>query len=109
LATIHPTEQATWPPEAVATVQQLAQDLSELRERADQLQRALYSRIVIEQAKGVLAERLAVAPDEAFDVLRRSARSSRTRLHDLARDVVVSPRTPSPVAQEIGRRRGHGA
>ncbi|WP_394427957.1 GAF and ANTAR domain-containing protein [Streptomyces sp. SGAir0957] len=49
-----------------------------------QLQTALDSRIVIEQAKGVLAARLQVPMDEAFALLRAHARSSRQRLTVLA-------------------------
>ena len=52
-----------------------------------QLQAALTSRIIIEQAKGVLAERLKISADEAFEVLRGAARSSNRLLSDLARDV----------------------
>jgi transcriptional regulator with GAF, ATPase, and Fis domain len=55
---------------------------------AEQLQHALTSRIVIEQAKGVLAERGSLDIDEAFDRLRRYARNSNTRLTDLARGIV---------------------
>jgi AmiR/NasT family two-component response regulator len=54
-----------------------------------QLQAALSSRILIEQAKGVLSERWRVAPDEAFDVLRRHARASHQSLAGLA-DAVVT-------------------
>jgi hypothetical protein len=54
---------------------------------AAQLQAALTSRVVIEQAKGVLAERLQVSADEAFAVLRGAARSHNWLLSDLARDV----------------------
>ncbi len=54
---------------------------------AGQLQQAVTSRVVIEQAKGVLAERLQVSPDEAFEVLRSAARSRNRLLSDLARDV----------------------
>ncbi|MDT3316984.1 GAF and ANTAR domain-containing protein [Microbacterium sp. KSW4-11] len=53
-----------------------------------QLQRALDSRVVIEQAKGVLAHAHQIDMDEAFQRLRDRARSSRRRLADLARDVV---------------------
>ena len=52
-----------------------------------QLQLALNSRVVIEQAKGVLAERLQISPDDAFEVLRGAARSRNRLLSDLARDV----------------------
>jgi hypothetical protein len=54
---------------------------------AGQLQLALTSRIVIEQAKGVLAERLQISTDQAFEVLRGAARSRNLLLSDLARDV----------------------
>jgi GAF domain-containing protein len=54
---------------------------------AEQLQYALNSRIIIEQAKGVLAERAGVDTDEAFTRLRRHARSTNRRLTDLARSV----------------------
>ena len=54
---------------------------------AGQLQSALTSRIVIEQAKGVLAERLQVSPDDAFGMLRAAARSRNRLLSDLAREV----------------------
>ena len=54
---------------------------------ARQLQAALTSRIVIEQAKGVVAERLQVSTDDAFGVLRAAARSHNLLLSDLARQV----------------------
>lgn len=56
--------------------------------RAEQLDRALRSRILIEQAKGFLAARLDVSPDEAFEHLRCYARSRQTRLIDVARQVL---------------------
>src|SRR6266511_1516955 len=64
------------------------------RERAEQLEGALDSRITIEQAKGVLAERLGLDIDGAFSVLRGAARSDRAKLHELARAVVASNETP---------------
>ena len=63
----------------------------ELRRAAavrDQLQQALDSRIVIEQAKGILAERHGTDVDAAFGVLRRRARDSGTKLHDVCRAVI---------------------
>jgi GAF domain-containing protein len=54
----------------------------------DQLQRALDSRVLIEQAKGVLAQRHGVPIDDAFSLLRTYARSSSSKLHDIAERVV---------------------
>ncbi|MDQ3276184.1 MAG: GAF and ANTAR domain-containing protein [Actinomycetota bacterium] len=55
---------------------------------AEQLQTALNSRIVIEQAKGVVAERRHLDMDQAFTLLRGTARASNRRLSELARAVV---------------------
>jgi len=55
---------------------------------AGQLQVALNSRVTIEQAKGILAERLQVTPDEAFVLLRRYARDRNYPLTQLAGDVI---------------------
>jgi GAF domain-containing protein len=57
-------------------------------ELAQQLQDALNSRVLIEQAKGALAARLQIAPDQAFDRLRRYARSRGVRLTSVAEAVV---------------------
>jgi len=54
-----------------------------------QLQRALTSRVVLEQAKGVLAQRGGLEMHEAFVVLRRYARDHNLRLTDLATSVVA--------------------
>lgn len=51
---------------------------------AEQLQGALQSRIVIEQAKGVISAQLDVDTETAFDLLRRYARSRHERLGDVA-------------------------
>jgi len=61
-----------------------------LLERTIQLQTALDSRIVIEQAKGILAERESISPEDAFDRMRREARARRMRLRDLARGIVAT-------------------
>jgi hypothetical protein len=56
--------------------------------RSEQLQRALDSRVLIEQAKGALAWRLGVLPEEAFATLRSHSRRNNRRLTEVAFDVV---------------------
>ncbi|POX37544.1 hypothetical protein C3486_27895 [Streptomyces sp. Ru73] len=68
-------------------------------EQAGQLERALRSRVVIEQAKGMLAERFGVPADAAFAELRRYARAHQRSLHDLARSVVEGA-PPAPFRRE---------
>lgn len=58
-----------------------------------QLQSALNTRVIIEQAKGVLAERGNVDMDRAFVLLRSYARKTRQRLADVARAVVENADT----------------
>jgi GAF domain-containing protein len=65
---------------------------------AEQLQHALNSRIVIEQAKGVLAERNGVDMELAFNALRRYARNHNRKLSELALEVVRGQIDPSAVA-----------
>jgi GAF domain-containing protein len=57
----------------------------------EQLQRALNSRITIEQAKGALAQIHATHPDAAFDMLRSYSRQHHYRLSDVAVAVLHDP------------------
>ena len=57
----------------------------------EQLQHALTSRVVIEQAKGALARAQGGDVDGAFELLRRYARSNNLKLIDVARTVVTDP------------------
>ena len=59
-----------------------------------QLEHALASRVRVEQAIGVLAERHRLRPREAFDLLRGAARSRGRRVTELAQDVVASAANP---------------
>jgi hypothetical protein len=79
---------------------QLRERLFELERENRQLRQALDSRIVIEQAKGVLAERYRLEVDRAFVLLRQAARSSRRRIHELAAEVVQS-RAETPAEIEV--------
>jgi transcriptional regulator with GAF, ATPase, and Fis domain len=54
----------------------------------DQLQTALNSRVLIEQAKGILAERHGIDPGQAFTLLRTYARNHNQRLTQLAASVI---------------------
>ncbi len=73
-------------------------------ERARQLQTALDSRVVIEQAKGFLAAAAAITPEEAFAVIRDHARRNRLRTHDVCRAVLAGERLmPGPSNKPTGR------
>jgi GAF domain-containing protein len=54
----------------------------------EQLNHALNSRVVIEQAKGMIAERESLNMDQAFSTLRNHARNHNLRLVDVARDII---------------------
>lgn len=66
----------------------------------EQLQGALNSRIVIEQAKGILAEHAGIGMDEAFTRLRSQSRSTNTRLADLARRLIVGELDPGSITAQ---------
>jgi PAS domain S-box-containing protein len=57
--------------------------------RVAQLNTALKSRVIIEQAKGFLAARHGVEPDAAFERLRRYSRNHHLVIHEVARQVVA--------------------
>lgn len=67
---------------------------------SQQLQGALNSRVIIEQAKGVLAERGSIDMDRAFVLLRAHARKTQQRLADVARAVVDNADTSALLAGE---------
>ena len=62
---------------------------------AENLRVALESRAVIEQAKGILMERLKVTADRAFEALARISNDSNTKLRDVAQAVVDTGSLPS--------------
>lgn len=73
----------------VATIGLLqARAISQRDTLAEQLQIALNSRVIIEQAKGVLAERRHLDMDQSFALLRSTARTANRRLSELSRAIV---------------------
>jgi GAF domain-containing protein len=72
----------------------------------EQLNEALNSRIVIEQAKGVIAERAGIDTDEAFQRLRHHARSNNLRLADVARSVADGSSTVDAFGGAKGTKSG---
>jgi GAF domain-containing protein len=73
----------------------------------EQLQTALNSRVIIEQAKGKLAERLGLDTDQAFSVLRDHARTRNLLLSDVALAFIDGSETLARIgaAQEHPARR----
>ncbi|MCU1690359.1 MAG: hypothetical protein JWN20_2287 [Jatrophihabitantaceae bacterium] len=82
--------------ESGGTTAQIAHAASQLA--TAQVEEALASRAVIEQAKGIIMCERRCTPDEAFQVLRQVSQKSNARLHDLAQALVDSAceRPPSP-------------
>lgn len=83
-----------------------ADEASRLAVTVTQLEHALASRVRVEQAIGVLAERHRLRPREAFDLLRGAARSRGQRITDIAQDVVASTANPLlRLPDELARKR----
>jgi len=112
----------TLPPEDIRVGQALADvaTISLLHERSmrhsdtlnEQLQTALNSRVIIEQAKGKLAERLGLDMDQAFSLLRDFARNRNRRLSDLAQAFIDGSETltslpPATPQQQPSGQAGH--
>lgn len=66
---------------------------------ASQLQHALDSRVVIEQAKGMLSVTWDVPVDAAFERMRDHARNRRTKLHEVAARLVAGDLRPADIVE----------
>jgi GAF domain-containing protein len=64
----------------------------------EQLQSALNTRVVIEQAKGAVAQARGISVDEAFTTIRNYARSNNRRLSEVAHAIVTDPTSMAPLA-----------
>ena len=81
-------------------------ELAQLKLSVKQLEHALAARVVVEQAIGVLTERQGSSPRDAFERLRKVARSRGRKVHDLAREVVASASDHGvPLPPELAGRR----
>jgi GAF domain-containing protein len=72
---------------------------SSARELADNLQTAIESRAVVDQAKGILMERHKLTADQAFQVLAQTSMRTNTKVRTVAEELVttgVLPGTPPP-------------
>jgi hypothetical protein len=106
------TQQARQMPPPQAPPQE-SDEAARLAVTVQQLEHALASRVQVEQAIGVLAERNRLQPREAFDLLRGTARAQGRRLVEMAADVVASAanpllRLPEELARKVGAPRPRG-
>jgi AmiR/NasT family two-component response regulator len=91
--------------DASAAVGRLLSVTQATMERRAQLEGALRSRIAIEQAKGIVAERHGIGTEEAFDLLRRAARANRMKLDELVKRIRPGEPTPVELFRELERSR----
>ncbi len=70
------------------------QAYQDARNMADNLQMALESRAVIDQAKGILMERYKLTADQAFQVLTRTSMQRNTKLRAIAQELVTTGQLP---------------
>jgi GAF domain-containing protein len=81
------------------------------RSMADNLQAALESRAVIDQAKGVLMERYKITPDQAFQLLAKASMDANRKVRDIADELVrtgVFPVARSDPGRRLGYRSERG-
>jgi AmiR/NasT family two-component response regulator len=67
--------------------------------KVGQLQSALDSRVVVEQAIGMLAERFNISFKDAFELLRAGARNTRQQMRTIADELRESRQTPPEIRE----------
>ncbi|QXV63311.1 hypothetical protein CVV72_31295 [Amycolatopsis sp. TNS106] len=75
-----------------------------LTRTSEQLQGALDSRVIIEQAKGLVSARLEIDPSDAFRVLRHYARANNRRLSELCELLVDRHMSASDLVGSVSHR-----
>jgi hypothetical protein len=89
---------------------EMTEEVSALHEKVAQLGTALETRMAIERAKGILAERLGLTAEEAFELIRYSARSAHVTVQELCAEVQPRTATPGPILVGLVRQqRGRAA
>jgi len=96
---LYSTEPRKWSDQDIAVARVLADvatsyvvNASKLRQQeqlSEQLQEALESRVIIEQAKGITAQQNAVTVDHAYQMMRRHARNNNANLRMVAEAIVA--------------------
>lgn len=100
-----PNVSSTAAPPSVRNAENEADEAARLAVTVTQLEHALTSRVMVEQAIGVLAERHRLRPRESFDLLRKAARSRGRRVTEIAQDVVASATNPLlQLPEELARK-----
>jgi hypothetical protein len=84
------------------SVHALPRAVEEAEESADHLQIALESRVVIEQAKGIVSNNLDLDMSRSFQLLRTYARDNNLKLTEVCKQVIDGALSPSEVASVQG-------
>jgi AmiR/NasT family two-component response regulator len=88
---------------SIETAVARAEDLRRLRQRAAQLSLAVQQNRATGVAVGILVERLRLSRDEAFETLRRRARSRRRTVPDIAEQLVTCEETLNEMIRDEAR------
>jgi hypothetical protein len=87
------------PVQGAAEMERLVVYADAQERKVSQLQAALDSRVVIEQAIGILSERFVLPFAEAFEVIRAAARNSRREVRAVAEELRASRETPLAITE----------
>ena len=89
------------PVQVAAEMERLVVYADAQERKVSQLQAALDSRVVIEQAIGMLAERFVLPFAEAFEIIREAARNSRREVRAVAEELRASRETPLAITEVL--------